>query len=40
MVVKKLKNIFNKATDFGTLRSRENFFSFALKCLFYIIPAI
>jgi hypothetical protein len=36
----KLLNIFKRALDFGTLRSRKNFFSFALKCLFYIIPAI
>lgn len=35
-----LHNIIQKATNFGTFRSRENFFSFALKCLFYIIPAI
>ncbi len=33
-------NIIKRATDFGTFRSRENFFSFSLKCLFYIIPAI
>ena len=33
-------NIIKRATDFGTLRSRKNFFSFALKCIFYIIPAI
>lgn len=36
----KLLNIIQRATDFGTLRSRTNFFSFTLKCLFYIIPAI
>jgi len=36
----KLIHIFQRATDFGTFRSRDNFFSFALKCLFYIIPAI
>ncbi len=35
-----LHNIIQRATDFGTLRSRKNFFSFALKCVFYIIPAI
>lgn len=35
-----LFNIIQRSTDFGTLRSRDNFFSFALKCLFYIIPAI
>jgi len=33
-------NIFQRAIDFGTFRSRENFFSFALKCIFYIIPAV
>lgn len=36
----KILNIIQRATDFGTLRSRKYFFSFALKCLFYIIPAI
>lgn len=36
----KLLNIFQRATDFGTFRSRKNFISFALKCIFYIIPAI
>ena len=38
--MKLLNNIIERATDFGTLRSRDNFFSFALKCMFYIIPAI
>ena len=32
--------IFERALDFGTLRSRNNFFSFVLKILFYIIPAV
>jgi len=36
----KLLNIIQRATDFGTFRSRENFFSFTLKCIFYIIPAV
>lgn len=36
----KLFNIFERATDFGSFRSRENFFSFALKCVFYIVPAV
>ena len=36
----RLSNIIKRATDFGTLRSRENFFSFTLKILFYIIPAV
>ena len=35
-----LHNIIERATDFGTFRSRENFFSFSLKCIFYIIPAV
>jgi hypothetical protein len=33
-------NIIQRVTDFGTLRSRTNIFSFGLKCMFYIIPAI
>lgn len=36
----KLYNIIEKATDFGTLRSQDNFFSFTLKILLYIIPAV
>jgi uncharacterized membrane protein (DUF485 family) len=36
----KLLNIIHRATDFGKLRARKNFFPFALKCIFYIIPAI
>lgn len=35
-----LFDIIERATDFGTLRSRDNFFSFALKILLYIIPAV
>lgn len=35
-----LSNIIQRATDFGSFRSRDNFFSFALKISFYIIPAI
>jgi hypothetical protein len=35
-----LLNIIERATDFGTFRSRENFFSFSLKVFFYILPAI
>jgi undecaprenyl pyrophosphate phosphatase UppP len=35
-----LRDIIHRATDFGTLRSRDNFFSFTLKILFYIIPAV
>jgi hypothetical protein len=36
----KIKNIFKLATDFGTFNSREHYVAFALKCLFYIIPAV
>ena len=36
----KLVNIIQRATDFGTFRSRKHFFSFTLKIIFYIIPAI
>jgi len=36
----KLFKIIEKATDFGTFRSRQNLFSFTLKILLYIFPAI
>lgn len=36
----KLLNIFERGTDFGTFHSRKNFFSFTLKCIFYIIPSV
>jgi len=36
----KLYDIIERATDFGTFRSRDNFFSFTLKIILYIIPAI
>ena len=36
----KMRNIIQKATDFGTFHSRENYFSFMLKFVFYIIPAV
>lgn len=36
----KLLDIIQRATDFGTFRSRENFLSFTLKCIFYIVPAV
>lgn len=36
----KRASIIQRALDFGTFHSRENFFSFTLKCLFYIIPAV
>jgi hypothetical protein len=35
-----LPDILKRATNFGTLRSRDNFFSFTLKILIYIIPAV
>lgn len=35
-----LHNIIERATNFGTHRSRDNFFSFSLKIVLYIIPAI
>lgn len=35
-----MHNVIERSIEFGTLRSRENFFSFTLKCVFYIIPAI
>lgn len=35
----KLINIIERATDFGTLRSRKHFFAFVLKIFIYIIPA-
>ena len=36
----KILSIFQSATEFGTFGSRKNFFSFTLKCIFYIIPAV
>lgn len=36
----KLIDILQSATEFGTFRSRDNFFSYTLKFIFYIIPAI
>jgi hypothetical protein len=35
-----LHNIIERATDFGTFRSRDNFVSFTLKIVLYIIPAV
>lgn len=32
--------IFKRAIHFGSFEARENFLSFALKCIFYIFPAI
>lgn len=36
----KLLTIIERATDFGSFRSRKNIFSFSLKVLFYILPAV
>jgi hypothetical protein len=36
----KLHKIINRSMDFGTLRSRNDLFSFTLKMIMYIIPAI
>lgn len=38
-MISNISNIIQRATDFGTLSSRHNFFSFILKILFYIVPA-
>lgn len=35
-----VSDIIKRAFDFGTKRSEHNFFSFTLKILFYIIPAV
>lgn len=35
-----LLNTLKRATDFGKFHRKENLFSFTLKCLFYIIPAV
>jgi hypothetical protein len=36
----RLSDIIQRATDFGTLRSRDNFVSFTLKISLYITPAV
>jgi hypothetical protein len=36
----KLYDIIQRATEFGTLRSRDYFLSFILKIILYIIPAV
>ena len=36
----KLVEIIERATDFGSFRSSQNFFSFTLKMILYIIPAV
>jgi len=33
-------NIIERATDFGTFRSRNSFWAFALKTMLYIVPAV
>jgi ACR3 family arsenite efflux pump ArsB len=35
-----ISRIIERATDFGTRRSKKDFFSFSLKILLYIIPAL
>jgi hypothetical protein len=35
-----LYDVIQRATDFGSFRSNDNFFSFTLKILLYIIPAV
>jgi hypothetical protein len=36
----KISRIIERATDFGSRRSKKDIFSFSLKILFYIIPAL
>lgn len=36
----KILNIMERATDFGSIRSRKHFLSFLLKIWLYIIPAL
>jgi len=36
----KISRVIERATDFGTLRSKNDFFSFSLKIFFYIVPAL
>jgi hypothetical protein len=35
-----LLNIIRRATDFGTSRAQDYYFSFILQSIFYIVPAI
>jgi hypothetical protein len=35
-----LLNIIRRATDFGTSRAQDYYFSFILQSMFYIVPAI
>lgn len=35
-----LANIIQRATEFGTFRAEDNFFSFISKILFFIVPAV
>jgi hypothetical protein len=36
----KFSRVIERATDFGTLRSKKDFFSFSLKIFLYILPAL
>ena len=36
----KIFNIIERATDFGTFRSHNSFWAFALKAMLYIVPAV
>lgn len=36
----KLLNIIRSATDFGTSRAQDYYFSFILQSLFYVVPAV
>jgi hypothetical protein len=36
----KFYNIFEKAIDFGSLRSRDNILSFSFKFVFYFLPSL
>jgi hypothetical protein len=38
--IMKISKVIERATDFGSRRSRKDIFSFSLKILFYIIPAV
>jgi len=38
--IMKISKVIERATDFGSRRSKKDFFSFSLKILFYIIPAV
>jgi len=38
--IMKISKVIERATDFGSRRSKKDIFSFSLKILFYIIPAV